>query len=304
MTQEFTNSVPGDGATLHRLFAFHKIVSAGSVSAYSRQTKLTPAKVHHLIHSIESSVGELLVIKNRGYIELTPFGKKFCGFAREIYEHYYKTMDFVEPEEVACRMIVSATHGAAKLFVPSVIVEYKKIYPEDTFQILCGAEFIHFEETNCDLYVGPALSNRIDLFQSSIKSYCYGFFASDEYIKTHPKIETVEDLKFHNFLILKGFLPITEKALGKYPDILYEATNYDAIIPLAQKHQGIISLPLGESCYDYHGLTRILPHYKSESEQMMVGYKKYSTRPKRVQLFCELIQELYGEETRGRAANG
>ncbi len=261
---------------LAKIFAFYRLVRFGSFQDMSRESNIPIYKIHNDLNALEKTLGKSLIARGHKKLTLTEFGKNFSKYCRDTYENFYGIESLFKEGRLIDSLVVATTHGIAQHILPNLLVEFAKIYPHVNFKVLTGMNYLDFDMTQCDLSIGPPITNRTDLSQFLLKKYHYTFYASKNYLDTRGWPKGIEGFKNHDLLIFNGYFPLP-RDLEHQVNVKVESTIYDLLVRLAERDQGIVSLPEELAEMQPHTLVRVLPDY-CETEEMVVSFKKNSFR--------------------------
>lgn len=190
--------------TLRQIKTFHKVATLQSISKAANALFVTQPAVTQQIKQLEEAFGVPLIEPFGRSIQLTEPGKTLFALSeqvmRSLNEMENSMVSLVNLQKGHIRLgIVSTT----KYFVPMLIMEFKKNFPEITFDLkIANREtMIHSLRNNLvDLVIMGRPPNKIEYEAIPFITNPLGIVAGDKYpIKSKPQY-TLKDLRNEKFI--------------------------------------------------------------------------------------------------------
>lgn len=199
---------------------FLAVARAESLSGAGRILRIDPATVGRRIARLETGLGAPLFAKSPTGYALSDAGQRLMG-------HAVRVEQAVEgaAEEIAGRsggltgqIRIGAPDGAANFVLPQVCARIAADNPELEVQIVALPRVFNLTRREADMVVAvsPPTAGRLSV--QKITDYHLHLAASRKYLREHPKIERLDDLKGHRVV---GY--IQDMIFDKELDYLREA---------------------------------------------------------------------------------
>jgi DNA-binding transcriptional LysR family regulator len=127
-------------ANLQKYIAFVKTVELGSFSKAAQTLNYSQSGVSRMIADLEKDWGINLLERNKSGIKLTSDGTKMLPYTRSLCEEYAKLqMEVDELNGVESGLIrIGTFSSAASLWLPNIIAEFQKKYPNVDYELMLG----------------------------------------------------------------------------------------------------------------------------------------------------------------------
>ncbi|GEA50084.1 LysR family transcriptional regulator [Vibrio inusitatus NBRC 102082] len=189
--------------SLHDIKVFLETAKLGSLSAAARSLDQTPAAISRTIQRLERELEVPLFIRSTRKLRLSPQGELFLPRCQQAILIFEQGIDELteKDQELAGNINLSMPSDTGRGVVMPLIDEFLSLHPKVSVHVHLSDSYADLYEQNVDvaLRIGkPEDSNMIaiPLYKENYRILC----ASPEYIKSHPKITDLEDLKQHNCL--------------------------------------------------------------------------------------------------------
>lgn len=150
---------------MNRYIAFNHIVETGSFSRTAEEMGYSQSAVSQMIRSLENEINMKLLIRSHGNIELTHEGRELLPLIRSVVNDYRvlqeKTKELQGMNSGEIR--VGTMNSVSNFWLPKMIKEFQKIYPEVRFTLLQGeytsiAEWVKTGEVDFGFANGDAVT--------------------------------------------------------------------------------------------------------------------------------------------------
>ncbi|MBU3620736.1 LysR family transcriptional regulator [Polynucleobacter sp. CS-Odin-A6] len=240
--------------TLKQIKTFHRVATLQSISKAASSLFVTQPAVTQQIQQLEEAFGLPLIEPFGRTIQLTESGKIFFALSERVIaslsEMESSMASLVNLQQGHIRLgIVSTT----KYFVPMLIMEFKKDYPDITFDLkIANREtMIHSLRNNLvDLVIMGRPPNKIEYDAISFITNPLGIVSGEKYpIKSRPQY-TLEDLKHEKFIAREegsGTRLLMEKIFGDQgvkPEVFMSIDSNEMIKQLILANMGLTFISL------------------------------------------------------------
>lgn len=155
---------------IQKYIAFVKTVECGSFTKASELLHYSQSGISRMINDLEKEWQVILLERNKGGVKLTSDGKKLLPLAKSVVSDYEKLQNQIdEINGLQSGIIRIGTFSSvATHWLPSIIKEFQKAYPNIAYELLLG-DYTEIEEW--------ILNGSVDC----------GFIR----LPTHPELETI-----------------------------------------------------------------------------------------------------------------
>lgn len=283
---------------------FARVVSAGSLSAAGRELELSPAVVSKRLRRLEDKLGTRLLQRTTRQIALTEAGQGY-------YERVVPILAGIEEAEAYVMRRSTTARGTLKISAPTTfgrmhiaphLAPFMRDNPDLNVNLMLSDDLVDIVGDGFDLAIRIAELEDSSLVARRLAAVKRILVASPEYIETHGKPETFEELSQHICLAPHGGDPwkLTDDN-GDMRQFRPEGplqTNSSEVI--RQATLAGIGIALRSTWDISHELARgelihILPEY--EASRNVSLYAVYPSRrflPAKVRLFIDFIAGVYG----------
>ena len=185
---------------------FLAVARTESLSGAGRKLKIDPATVGRRIARLEEALGAPLFAKSpQGYAP-TDAGQRLLAHA----ERAEQAMDGAIEElagssgQLSGQIRIGAPDGCANFILPQVCAEITGQNPELDIQIIALPRVFNLSKREADIAIGVSQPTAGRLSVQKITDYSLSLFAARPYLRNHPPIETLDDLKNHKIV---GYIP-------------------------------------------------------------------------------------------------
>ncbi len=199
---------------------FLAVAREASLSGAGRTLKMDPATVGRRVARFEAALETPLFVKSPQGYALSAAGDRLLVHA-EAAEQAMRagTEALTGPSDTLSGQIrIGAPDGAANYLLPQVCAQISEDNPDLDIQIVALPRVINLSRREADMAVTVSAPTAGQLLVQKICDYKLHLVASRHYLKNHPPIQTLEDLKGHKMI---GYIPdmIFDKELDYLNDI-------------------------------------------------------------------------------------
>lgn len=194
------------------LRVFLAVARLESLSGAGKQLKMDPATVGRRVQRLEEALGATLFSKSPQGYAMTGEGEQLLIRAEQAEQAV--TLGSEETRGQAGQLTgtirIGAPDGCANYLLPQVCAKISAENPGLNVQVLAVPRVVNLSRREADMaiVVSPPTAGRLTV--QKITDYKLHLAAARQYIKRHPAIETLEDLKAH-------------KIVGYIPDMIFDS---------------------------------------------------------------------------------
>lgn len=236
-----------------------------SLSAAGKVLRLDPATLSRRMHKLETALQARLFVKSPQGYALTDAGAALLARAEQAEAAMRSAVaDLPAPsDQLRGQIRVGAPDGAANYLLPQVCAAIVAKNPDLDIQIVALPRVFNLSRREADMAIGVSAPTAGRLAVQKISDYRLHLAAADSYLQLHPKLNSIEDLKYHRVV---GYIPdmIFDRELDYLDDLgltrVALASNSAAVqLNLIRQGAGIgvvhdFALPA------VPGLSRVLTH--------------------------------------------
>ena len=181
------------------------VAETGSLTAAGEQLGISQPTVGRRIKALESRFGVPLLGKDEGKLVPTEFGYKVLDHIRRMETEADAIIRSSATLETSLTgpIIIAASEGVGDWWLPSVMREFHKDYPEITIEIKMAFKAANLAQREADIalrWMGPGTQN--SLIGRKVTEFGFGLYASKEYIENRGMPERPLDLLDHDGVIM------------------------------------------------------------------------------------------------------
>lgn len=182
--------------------AFVRVVETGSLSRASKDLKTTQPTVSKWMQRLEKSVGVRLLQRNTRGIRLTESGETYFDQARRIVADLDLLDSTVKGETrgVSGRLRLNFPVSLGALSLSPIALEFQEQHPGLCLDVVLTDKVVDLVEDGVDLAVRVGGVFNPAVVAKPLGAFSYVTVATPQYLTTHPRPKTVEDLAQHNYL--------------------------------------------------------------------------------------------------------
>lgn len=185
---------------------FLSVAREQSLSAAGRSLKLDPATVGRRVARLEEVLDATLFLKSPQGYDLTDAGQRMLAHAEEAEQALVGAAAAVSGDEdrLSGTIRIGAPDGCANHLLPRVCARIAGENPDLDLQILALPRVMDFGRREADMAITVSRPTTGRLTVQKIADYQLCLAAHRRYLRQHPPIESVEDLKDHTIV---GYIP-------------------------------------------------------------------------------------------------
>lgn len=175
---------------------------AGTVSAVAQTLGIDNTTVSRKIQRLEKSLKtKLFERRNTGY-RPTRSGEKLLRTAERVESTIVQGESELADRDVSLTGVVrvGSPDGFGSFFLAPRLAGFCQTNPELEIQLIATARGFSLSKREADIAIALALPAQGRVIGRKLTDYRLGLYASRSYVKAHPKIRRIEDLKEHLFI--------------------------------------------------------------------------------------------------------
>ncbi len=280
------------------LLTFAAVVRAGGVRSGALALGMPRSTVSRQLSNLEKILGASLIARSTRRFALTEVGQRLVEQCERL-EEVLKATDEVlshAAKEPTGTLRVAASPIIGEEFLPSVISEYLRAYPQMNVDVRLSVDFVDLRRAGFDLAVrtGP-LQEAGDLFATRLGTSLKGHYASAQYLKRKGTPLTPDELVDHDCITISGSRAWAFKtgSAEKHVSVRgsFKADSYRLARSAAVEGVGIARLPdvFANPLVRDGSLVPLLEKYWQRAELFAVHAAGQPAPPK-IRAFTELLK--------------
>lgn len=278
------------------LKTFSKVSELGSFTQAAKVLNQSKSRVSRAIARLENELGVELVRRTTRKTSLTSVGKEFyekiTPHLNEISNELIRVSD--KQEEMVGTIRITTADSFAQNTVAQLISEYSSKYPKVKFDMVITNDYVDLVKENIDLAIRAGELKDSTLIQKKFMPTSFILVCSTQYSKKYSLPNTLEELENHKYLSFKPLESLFIKK-GIHLNKTLTTGSLPMLLKMALSGDGITVLP-DFLCQKYilsKELIRVVPSWKSKSENVHFVYPPTKNLPKRVKAFIDLAMDMY-----------
>lgn len=183
-----------------------------SLSRAGRALRMDPATVGRRVARLEQALGVVLFLKSPQGYALSSAGERLLSHGEAAEQAMRAGLEALSGpnESLSGQIRIGAPDGCANYLLPQVCARIGAQNPDLDIQIVALPRVVNLSRREADMAITVSAPTAGQLLVSKITDYRLHLVATGEYLRTHPEIVRLEDLKHH---------PI----VGYIPDMIFDA---------------------------------------------------------------------------------
>lgn len=229
---------------------FLAVARRRKLNTAASDVKLDVTTVSRRIKRLEESTGHTLFERLRSGHELTIHGHSLLIQA-ELVEAQIDGMAAGRGElkhNPTGTLRISVAEGFGAQVLAPILGQFINSYPQIDIELVSGSGFLSLSKREADVAIGLSRSKSRHIESTLLSPYDLHLYASENYLKSHPKIQSLNDLHEHKLidyiddLIYSDELKYFEKFLPDHRPAI-RSTSIVAQKTLVENGAGIAILP-------------------------------------------------------------
>lgn len=225
---------------------FYFVAKTGSLTKASKLLGHPKSKLSKDLSKLEDALEHKVL--NRG-----PRGVTMTEKGLILYKNCKSPIDLLLNSPNALKVKSDELKGQIKLTAPEDIIQmylldlandFQQMHPKVKIEIYSTTEILSFQNTDIDFALRVGKLNDSALMQKKVGDIEVKYFASKDYLKSHPTINKVSDLSEHKIATIKTIEgALTSKLSFNSNAISFSSNSILLLKQLALKSNTIVTLP-------------------------------------------------------------
>lgn len=283
---------------VQEMITFSLVNREGSLTAAAHALGKSKGYVSIHLARLESFMGTKLLFRSTRKIALTKAGALFlphCDALVERLEQAKQTMD-ESHEQMTGEIRLTVPMSFGKRAIQTWLLEFKKLYPNLVINMTLSNTAYDLESHSFDLAIRAAneVSN-LDYVTVHLATFCYGLFASKEYLEHKGEPKTLSELAHYEGVLHSEVdslqtwqLMDAENPITVSPKASCLFNSAEACVHAVKMGLGIARIP--EYLALESGLQGVLSQYRSAPIAVQLVYPYQGQQPKRVRALIDFLK--------------
>lgn len=191
---------------------FLSVAREESLSGAGRVLKIDPATVGRRIARLERALGASLFVKSPQGYTLSAAGERLLSQGEQAEQAMRAVTEALDgpSEGLAGQMRIGAPDGCANYLLPQVCAQIGEENPDLDIQIVALPRIVNLSRREADMAIAVSAPSAGQLLVQKITDYRLHLVASRSYLRDHPPLDRVEDLR-------------DRRMVGYIPDMIFDA---------------------------------------------------------------------------------
>lgn len=185
---------------------FLSVAREESLSGAGRVLKIDPATVGRRIARLERALGASLFVKSPQGYTLSAAGERLLSQGEQAEQAMRAVTEALDgpSEGLAGQMRIGAPDGCANYLLPQVCARIGEENPDLDIQIVALPRIVNLSRREADMAIAVSAPSAGQLLVQKITDYRLHLVASRSYLRDHPPLDRVEDLRDRRMV---GYIP-------------------------------------------------------------------------------------------------
>lgn len=287
---------------------FYEVVNAGSLTKACENLGIAKSTLSRRLAKLDSQIGSILIKKNTRKMALTDIG-------RDLYERCGRIASEVTDLGHAAEAMSSDLRGTLKISIPQefgtawlgrAISEFALEFPEIKLKVDVNVDFTDLIAESYDITIQFGQLKSSTLVCRSLASLKRALYASPDYIKRHGEPRTIEDLAYHDCVVIEtqqrqGIWTFYGRSKRRSIEVSTKAAvnNVRLAREMVLNGVGLGILP-EEMCAQYvvtKELVRILPSWRTPPLQATALVLSREGIPRKTRAFLDFVSQRLPQRT-------
>lgn len=284
---------------VQEMITFAVVNREGSLTAAARSLGKSKGYVSTQIARLETFLGAKLLYRSTRRMALTNTGTLFLPHCEALLERLHQAQQTLQDshEQMTGEVRLTLPMSFAKHAIHTWLPEFKALYPSLSVNVTLSNTAFDLEDHPFDLAIRAAnhVAN-LDYVSVHLATFCYGLFASKDYLEEHGRPMEISELAVHQGILHSEVdhldawqLMDANTPVAIRPKVGCLFNSAEACLHAAQAGLGIARLP--EYLAQDSDLEAVLSHYRSEPIAVQLVYPYQGQQPKRVRALIEFLKQ-------------
>ena len=225
------------------LKVFLAVAREESLSAAGRVLRIDPATVGRRIARLEAALGASLFLKSPQGYALSAAGERLLAHGEDAEQAMRAVTEALAgpSEGLAGQIRIGAPDGCANYLLPQVCARIVNDNPDLDIHIVALPRIVNLSRREADMAIAVSAPSAGQLLVQKITDYHLHLVASRRYLRNHPPLKTVDDLR-------------GRRMIGYIPDMIFdEELDYLNKLGVTRVHLASNSVPVQLKLLAQHG---------------------------------------------------
>ncbi|MDF2152289.1 LysR family transcriptional regulator [Vibrio sp. CAU 1672] len=286
------------------LKVFTRVATLGTFTAAANELNTTQSAVSKKIAWLEKEVGITLFHRHARAISLTTGGKQYLALAQKLLEEMSVFESQLRQEQtcVSGTLTLSVPSAFSVRLLASPLNEFLNLHSDLSVEVSVSDKFVDLVEGNVDIAIRAAYLKDSGLRAKWLMDNELVYFASPDYLASHPPVVTASDLSLHQCLTYSLSTP---SDLWRFSDGKQQlkvkvkeqvcSDSPEMLVQMAKLGQGIAAMPrwMVEQELKAGTLKQVLEQYQPFKLPMYLVYKDSAHQPQRIRAFIDFLTQCF-----------
>ncbi|MDN3696106.1 MULTISPECIES: LysR family transcriptional regulator [Vibrio] len=286
------------------LTVFTRVAFHGTFTAAANELNITQSAVSKKIAWLEKEIGITLFHRHSRAISLTNGGKQYLKLAIKLTEELSTFESQLRQEQtiVSGKLKLSVPSAFSVRLLSSPLNEFMNLNPNLTVDVSVSDKLVNLVEDEIDIAIRASYLKDSGLKAKWLMDNELVYFASVDYLASHPPIMKARDLEQHKCLTyalsnpsnLWRFYDGKEELRIKVHERI-RSDNPEMLVKMAKLGQGVTGMPkwMVEKELKSNELKIILDQYQPFKLPMYLIYKDVDHQPQSIRSFIDFLSDYF-----------
>lgn len=286
------------------LTVFTRVAFHGTFTAAANELNITQSAVSKKIAWLEKDIGITLFHRHSRAISLTNGGKQYLKLAIKLTEELSTFESQLRQEQtiVSGKLKLSVPSAFSVRLLSSPLNEFMNLNPNLTIDVSVSDKLVNLVEDEIDIAIRASYLKDSGLKAKWLMDNELVYFASVDYLASHPPIMKARDLEQHKCLTyalsnpsnLWRFYDGKEELRIKVHEQI-RSDNPEMLVKMAKLGQGVTGMPkwMIEKELKSNELKIILDQYQPFKLPMYLIYKDVDHQPQSIRSFIDFLSDYF-----------
>lgn len=291
-----------ESVDLNDIAIFVKVAQLESFSKAAHAVGLPVSTVSRSVTKLEDQLGVTLITRTTRRLSLTAQGQAYLNQCKDPLTELYDAEQVLKKAQLTPEGIIKISAPVVMSEKPFLdfISDFMKNYPRIKVDLFITNQFLNLIEENIDVAIRFGELEDSTLIAKYLGTTRRYVVATPGYLKGHEKIESPNDLKIHDCVILQGSnnetdwdLESSRKKIRIHVRGKVSCRDFQTVSQFVYKGHGIGLLP-AYYCTEKiksGNLVRLLPEWSSEEFRIHAIYPTRKFLPSKLLVFLEEIKK-------------
>lgn len=191
---------------LNLVAAFVSVVDQQSFTNAAKALGLPKSSVSRRVTELEEQLGVQLLHRTTRKLALTEAGRTYYEQAEKALTELQSAAESASGMDTEARGIVRVTAPVdiGVMGIADIVAEFLREYPDIHVDLSLSSKVVDLVEEGFDIGIRAGKSRDASLVARRLGTSGLGLYASPEYLKTHGRPKSLEDLTGHDCVLFRG----------------------------------------------------------------------------------------------------